>query len=219
MGLSLEILTMGRHPHRGADNDRGAFAKQFIVARLAGFEKDIRICLTPTPSKTRSGMTHAYFPALSACCALLEYLTVLYRGRIQPPGWRNVYIWATRYMPSDYDQDKIRILVDHFRNSVAHRGIATGVWIDQMPGPGLGRRLTWKVCADTHRPSIEVRAENKQLLSDPPWPCSYTHRVHIHLKSLAKDIRQGALLYADEIVGNQLLQDHFFACMRNLYPK
>jgi hypothetical protein len=36
-----------RLPHRGANGDRGSFAKQFIAGRLAGFEKDIKICLMP----------------------------------------------------------------------------------------------------------------------------------------------------------------------------
>lgn len=208
-----------RPPHRGTNNNPAAFAKSFVVARLAGFEKDIQICLAPIPSKTRPGSTHAYFPALAACCGLLEYLTVLYRGRIDPPGWRNVSEWAQRYMSQpDYDEHSIRILVDHFRNSVAHRGIASGVWIDRKPGPGHGRRLTWKVCADTLRPSVRVVAEEKQLLNDSPWPCSYTHRVHIHLKSLAVDIRKGAQRYADDVTKNVTLQNNFFACMRNLYP-
>ena len=209
-----------RPPHRGSSNDCAAFARSFVVARLAGFEKDIQICLTPIPSKTRAGPTHAYFPALAACCGLLEYLTVLYRGRIDPPGWRNVFAWAKSYMPqADYDEDRIRILVDHFRNSVAHRGIASGVWIDWKPGPGHGRRLTWKVFADALRPSVQVVKENKTLTTDPPWPCSYTHRVHIHLKSLAVDIRKGAQLYAEDVSTNQELQSNFFACMRNLYPQ
>jgi hypothetical protein len=118
----------------------------------------------------------------------------------------------------NYDEDRIRILVDHFRNSVAHRGIASGVWIDRKPGPGHGRRLTWKVFADARRPSIQVVSEERQLMNDPPWPCAYTHRVHIHLKSLAADIRKGAQGYAEEVTTNQPLQSNFFACMHNLYP-
>jgi hypothetical protein len=208
-----------RLPHRGAENDRAAYAKRFVTARVAGFEKDIQICLTPIPSTTRPGSTHAYFPALGACCCLLEYLTVLYRGRTDPPGWRNVSAWAQRYMlQPDYDEDRIRILVDHFRNSVAHRGIASGVWIDKKPGPGHGRRLTWKVFEDSLRPSIQVVAEEGQLLSDPPWPCSYTHRVYIHLESLAADIQQGALLFADAVSKTRSLLSKFFACMEDLYP-
>lgn len=212
---------MGSRPqHCGAQNDTGTFAKRFVTDRLAGFEKDIQICLTPMPSKTRRGNTHAYFPALTSCCGFLEYLTVLYRGRIDPPGWSNVFDFATRYMPQpDYDEDRIRVLFDHFRNSVAHRGIASGVWIDRKPGPGLGRRLTWKVCADALRPPIQVKPEKRQLLNDPPWPCSYTHRAHIHLKALAADIKTGALRYAEDVATHQNLQEHFLACMRNLYPQ
>ena len=205
--------------HRGTSNDPAAFLRKFILGRLDGFQKDMEICLTPIPSKSRAGNTHAYFPALAACCALLEYLTVLYRGRTDPPGWRNVFGWADRYLPKPYyDEDSVRILVDHFRNSIAHRGIATGVWIDRKPGPGHGRRLTWQVSADARRPSVNVVAEAGKLKRDPPWPCTYTHRVHIHLKSLIADIRGGALAYAEDAASNPLLRERFYACMRNLYP-
>lgn len=62
-----------RAPHRGLANDNGAFAKQFVLDRLVGFEKDMKICLRPIRSSTRAADTHAYFPALTACCGTLEY--------------------------------------------------------------------------------------------------------------------------------------------------
>lgn len=124
-----------RLPHRGADNDKSGFAIDFISSRINGFKKDMQICLKPIPSKTRSGLTHAYFPALASCCGTLEYLSAMYTGRVKGLGWRDVAKWAGLYMPQpDYDEDTIRILVKAFRNSVAHRGIATGVWIDEKPG-------------------------------------------------------------------------------------
>jgi len=192
--------------HRGTD-DRGEFAKKFVLDRLAGFEKDIEICLTPIPSKTRRGLTHAYFPALAACCGTLEYLAALHRGRLNGLGWPDVAAWANRYLPQpDYGEDSVRILVDAFRNAVAHRGIATGVWIDRKPGIGQGRRLTWKVLADSRRPSVRIVTEKKTLVNDPPWPCSYTHRVHIHLKAMSIDIRDGAKRYASDVAQSEELQ-------------
>lgn len=210
---------MGRPAHRGAVIDPAAFAKKFVLDRLAGFEKDIDICLTPVPSKTRSGHTHAYFPALAACCGTLEYLSALYRGRVNGLGWPDVSKWAERYLPQpDYAEDPVRLLVDAFRNAVAHRGIASGVWIDRKPGAGHGRRLTWRVLADSRRPSVRIVPEESTLTSDPPWPCRYTHRVHIHLKSMSVDIRNGARSYADNLAQDHELADRFFACMRQLYP-
>lgn len=205
--------------HRGAGANGGEFAKKFVLARLDGFEKDIHICLKPAPSKSRPGPTHAYFPALATCCGFLEYLTVLYRGSTNSPGWRNISNWALRYMRQpDYNEERVRILVEHFRHSVAHRGIATGVWVDREPGPEMGRRLTWKVSADALRPSIHIVPEANTLVRDSPWPCSYTHRVHIHLRALAIDLREGARSYAQDVSGATALQEKFFECMHRLYP-
>lgn len=211
---------MGRPAHRGAANDRGAFAKRFVLDRLGGFQKDIDICLTAAPSNTRPGLTHAYFPALAACCGTLEYLAGLYRGKLDGLSWSHVSKWADRYLPQpDYEQDVVRILVGAFRNAVAHRGIATGVWIDRRQGDGYGRRLTWRVLADSRRPSVRIAAEQGKLISDPPWPCVYTHRVHIHLRSMAVDIRDGARSYANDLTQDAELIERFFACMRYLYPE
>lgn len=210
---------MSRGPHRGSGSDMAAFARQFVLSRLAGFEKDIQICLTPIPSEARPGPTHAYFPALAACSGTIEYLTAMHCGRTEGLGWRNVLDWAHIYMPQpDYNEDTVRVLFEAFRNSVAHRGIASGVWRDQNPHNG-GRRITWKVFADAKRPSIRVVAETGTLKNDPPWPCNYTHRVHIHLKSMAVDIREAATRYANDVAGSKELQNKFVSCMRSLYPQ
>ena len=211
---------MSRVPYRGSANDTGAFASNFVLSRLAGFEKDIQICLTPIPSNTRWGPTHAYFPALAACCGTIEYLTAMQCGRVNGLGWRDVAAWANTYLPQpDYHEDAVRVFFEAFRNSVAHRGIASGIWRDQKPGPGHGRRITWKVLADARRPAIRLVAENGTLKNDPPWPCKYTHRVHIHLKSMTVDIREAARRYAKDVSTNRDLQTSFTSCMRTLYPQ
>jgi len=164
-------------------------------------------------------MTHAYFPALGACCATFEYFAGLHRGNLHRLGWQQVADWAQRYLPQpDYDRETVRILFDGFRHPVAHRGIASGVWIDRHPGSGLGRRLTWKLLADSRRPACRVVAENGRLENDPPWPCAYTHRVHIHLKRLERDIRSGARRYSRELAASPQLQANFMACMKQVYP-
>jgi hypothetical protein len=92
------------------------------------------------------------------------------------------------------------------------------VWVDRDSGPGQGRRLTWKILANSTRPSIRIVAEAGILKNDPPWDCPYTHRVHIHLKSLAADICKGAKAYAEDLSNDQQLTDRFLRCMRQLYP-
>jgi hypothetical protein len=208
-----------KQPHRGLPDEPERFARQFVLDRLAGFAKDIDICLTPVPSKTRTGSTHAYFPALAACCGTLEYVSALFRGRIDGLGWPDVWNWSQQYLPQPaYGEDPIRVLVEAFRHAVAHRGIATGVWIDQKNGATLGRRLTWKIFENDFRPAVRVVSEEGTLITDPPWPCAYTHRVHIHLRSLADDINTGANAYAEDLLQNKQLVEKFYACMRKLYP-
>lgn len=211
----------GSPENRGAGvADPGRFAGRFIQSRLRGFEKDIRICLTPTRALHRSGVTHAYFPALSACCGTLEYMAGLYRGNIRGIGDQHVASWADRFLPQpEYDRDTIRVLFDAFRHPVAHRGIASGVWIDQRPGPTHGHRLTWKVFANARHPTCQIVLEPGYLTKDPPWQCRYTHRVHIYLKSLAADIRRGATSYARAIRVEDDLQANFMRCMEQLYPR
>lgn len=210
----------GLPAHRGAGVAQpGRFAERFIRSRISGFDKDMRICLTPAKARGRSGKTHAYFPAPGTCCATLEYLAGLYRGNLRGIGAQHIANWALRFLPQpDYDRETIRILFDGFRHPVAHRGIASGVWVDQRPGPTHGNRLTWKVLANAKRPACLLVAEPGHLQKDPPWQCRYTHRVHIHLKALTVDIRDGALSYARAIALERDLQTNFMTCMEQLYP-
>jgi hypothetical protein len=205
--------------HRMANGNTAVFAPKFIRGRIEGFEKDMQICLTPAKRKGGAGVTHAYFPALAACCGLLEYLAGLYRGSTRGVGWQQVDNFAHRYLPQpDFNRETVRVLFDAFRHPVAHRGIASGVWVDRHRGAEAGRRLTWKVLADAKRPACEVVLEAGQLRRDPPWPCPYTHRVHIHLRSLWIDIRNAANAYSEEISNTPRLQANFDACMKQLYP-
>lgn len=204
--------------HRGAPNNPAQFARAFLEARLRGFEKDMCICLKGIKSDDRPGLTHAYFPALMNCCGMLEYLAGLYAGKIDKLGRKDVATFANKYLPQpDYDAEVIRVLFDAFRNAVAHRGIASGVWVDLNPGM-KGRRLTWKVMADTARPAIMVVASRSEIKFDSPWPCPYTHRVHIHLGRLWRDIRDSVDGYVDELITSKALQDKFMKCMEQLYP-
>ncbi len=204
--------------HRGAVGNTAEFAAKFIQGRFVGFEKDMKICLTRVRSEARSGFTHAYFPALAACCGTLEYLTALYRGNVRGIGWQQIADFADRYLPQpDFNKETVRVLFDAFRHPVAHRGIASGVWVDRNHGAGNGRRLTWKVSADAKRPACEIVAE-EGYKRDSPWPCAYTHRVHIHLRGLWIDIRNAASVYSTEIGKNPQLQANFNACMKQLYP-
>lgn len=202
---------------RGAKNDDVLFAIKFVEGRLRGFEKDIRICLTGT--KQNDGyISHAYFPALVTCCGMLEYLAGLHCGRLDGLGKREFIAYSTKFLRQpDYDTEAIRILFDAFRNPVAHRGIASGVWVDRHRST-LGRRLTWIIHASTNSPAIQLRATPGELRRDSPWPCQYSHRVHIYLGRLWRDIRTSADKYLIDVTSTDTLQVNFMNCMKYLYP-
>jgi hypothetical protein len=197
-----------------------AFADRFVRDRIDGFEKDMRICLTGIPHpKKRGKTTHAYFPALGACCATLDYLASLYSGRISKgPHLADMTRYAQRYLPQpDYGADPIRVLILAFRHAVAHRGVATGIWVERLRA-GTGRRVTWKIYAESKSPAIQIRESRGVLRSDPPWPCPHTHRAHIYLGQLWEDVRDSGHRYAAELLHDGRLVEHFTDCMYHLYP-
>lgn len=180
----------------------------------------MRICLRPERSRTDPGNTHAYFPALAACCALLEYMAGLSRGNTHGVGSPDVVRWAATYLPQPaYDADHARVLFEAMRHPIAHRGIASGIWVDRNQGAGMGRRVTWKVFADARRPAVSIIPEVGQLVNDPPWPCPYSHRIHVHLKGLEVDIRRGIGRYMNALERDPLLLGNFDRCMHQLYPR
>lgn len=205
--------------HRGFPGDLVAFAYAFVDTRRIGFLKDIDICLTDTPNE-RGGVTHAYFPALATCCAFLEYMTGLARGRLDNVGWKDVAAWAELYLPQpNYSRGVIEIIVRAFRNSVAHRGVATGIWCDKSNNGQVSRRVTWKLLETRGSPACQLIDENGTLVKDPPWECRYTHRMHIYLRTFADDLGVGARRFADSLRTDADLQRRFERAMNELYPE
>lgn len=209
---------MGTGPHhRGAAGDMRAFAPKFVKARLEGFTKDMKICLRAEKIKGRK-TTYAYFPALMSCCGTLEYLTSLYLGRTGSCGEPELAEYATRFMPQpEYSRDMIRILLHAFRHPVAHRAIASGVWVDRNPANG-GRRLTWKLGTQSKHPALTLKAENGSLKKDSPWTCRYTHRMHVHLGRLWRDIHDSGLKLCDVLATDPAVLRQFERVMQHLYP-
>jgi hypothetical protein len=207
-----------RLPNRGANGDISKFAPDFLKKRLDGFEKDMRICLSGVPRTDKPGeMTHAYFPALMACCGLLEYAACFYTGRKTFKGTTQDYQEYAREYLRDYSSDAIRVLHRLFRNAVAHRSIASGVWVDDKEQ----RRIVWTIDETSDSPAIEIKEAPGCLKLDSPWPCKYTHRVHIHLGALWKDIKDSIERYANALEangGNGNLVKNFRNCLKTLYP-
>lgn len=127
--------------------------------------------------------------------------------------------WSERFLPMpDYEREIVKVFFDAFRHSVAHRGIATGIWIDRRTNTKGERRVTWLLSELVSRPACRLVNDEGFLVNDPPWRCRHTHRMHIHLGALAEDLASGAAAYADELQRNPDLQRNFERCMRALYP-
>jgi hypothetical protein len=210
-----------REPRRGAGDDRAKFARAFVEGRIKGFEKDMAICLTETARKTNRGekVTHAYFPALGSCCGTIEYLAGLYEGRLPDLGEQHWQSYAKKFLPGDvYDADRVHVLYKAFRHSIAHRGISSGIWVDKHDN-AQGRRTTWTVNEKADGAAIEVVESRGTLITDSPWETPYTHRVHIRVGRLWRDVHASAGAYVTELVESKELLDNFYRCMEFLYPR
>jgi len=209
---------MRKPTYLGTGGDRSKYPQAYVAGRLGAVEKDVAICLTASRLPRRSTPTHAYFPALATCCAFLEHLAALLRGKTKGLGHPDAYAFANCFMRQpDYNAEVVRVLFVGFRNPVAHLGVANGVWMD---GTGAAaRRLTWKLTADARFPGCEIVTESGTLVLHPPWPCGYTHRVHIHLRRLLIDLRDGASAYAAALTSDPDLRKRFYRVMDGVYPR
>ncbi len=88
----------------------------------------------------------------------------------------------------------------------------------ELDRPMVASPVTWRVHANSKRPACRLVAEAGELQRDPPWRCRYTHRMHIHLKTLQLDLRAGVIKYRDAILKDSELLARFEGCMNQLYP-
>ena len=209
---------------RGSEGALAKFAPRFLRGRLDGFQKDMKICLTGIPDPKRRGKeTYAYFPALMACCSMLEYMACFYRGPSRNTrntfiaGWRDIADFLNRFRPGVYDEDAVRVLHEFIRNAVAHRSILSGVWVDEDKR-NAGRRLVWSIYEDFDGPAIQITAHTGTIKRDSLWACPYTHRVHVRLGTLLSDISECINAYVAELEYSADLQNKFERCLRYLYP-
>ena len=155
-----------RQTHRGAKANKELFAEKSLQGRTAGFKKDIEICTKGYLVHGNKGKTHAYIPALINCISYLEYMASLYTGSLQG--------LTAQSKVNQYSSEEIRILYKIFRNPIAHRGIPSGVVIDQKDN--VKRRITWKIYVRTEKSAISVQKENGILQLDPPWDVPFNYR-------------------------------------------
>ena len=129
-----------------------------------------------------------------------RYVACFYRGPSRNKrttfiaDWRDIAKFLNDFLPDRYSDDAVRVLHEFLRNAVAHRSIASGVWVDE-DGRNEGRRLVWKIYENCHGPGIEIKKEAGVIKRDSLWDCPYTHRVHIRLGTLWRDLSKSVNNY------------------------
>lgn len=206
--------------YKGSDGIIRKYAEPYLRDRLSGFDKDMKICLKGIPQPNSRELTHAYFPALMNCCGLLELLGGLYTGNTDSTKINRVFKYRKFLPQPDYSVENIRLLFVVLRHATAHLSTGSGVRIPTK-GDYRGKRITWKIYADSQYPAIRLEKERDDLDEQSPWDCPHEYRLHVRLKRLQCDIRGSVLNeggYLSELLPSKNLMRNFETCMRQIYP-
>lgn len=199
------------------DKEAIDFAKAFVRHRVAGFTKDINICLTADKNQS-----HAYFPGLMTCISCLELFSGLYAGKLYPIGLPKIEAYAKSFMDqTHYSHNNLELLYKAFRHKLAHMSHPYFVTDTAKAGINGQRRLiTWTVYASDLKPPIELISCGPTKLEQTlrPWDVTYDHRVKISVRRLAIDIRKSARLYMRNITTDRTTRKNFEKCMVWFYP-
>lgn len=86
----------------------------------------------------------------------------------------------------------IKLLINVFRKTIAHRGIPSGLLKSDYPDT-RGHKITWSIDALAWKPALRLDREDGFLRKDPPWPVKYDHRALVHLGRLWQDLENAAI--------------------------
>jgi hypothetical protein len=205
------------------EREISAFARLFIRQRAQDFKKNVDICLTARRTLRRKA-DHAYMPGLMTCFAFLDMLSGLYAGNIRSAGLEDFLKFAKRFLPH-YQEYHLRILYVEFRNKLAHLAHPYFV-LDTDKEPvrigGPRRLITWTIYASRRNPPVELVScgKTKVMSQNTPWDVYYDHRIHISVRSLARDARKAARGpggYVSALCCSPDLQAKFKRCMYLFY--
>ena len=199
-----------------------AYAKKYLKERIDTFRKDMAICLT-----SDGNGSHAYFPALLTCLSLIDLVSCLNTGDLDPRGMNHVLTFAKTYMPQPkYDDFNVTLLWLMFRHKTMHSSQPYGVF-DTYSRTGILRnqprmKFTWTVSEKSQAVPILVAEEQGEVTGRSPWPSPYTHRCTISLP-LLQDHIEGAVLGKDGYLcclqRDQKQLDQFARCIETIFPK
>lgn len=194
------------------------FAEEFLNGRIRLLEKDVRICLRPYRSKryTNNVPRQAYFPALMACFATLEFMTGLNIGNLKNPVPQSgVKQYVKDYMDTTIYGKAVNILWKVFRHKIAH-----------MAHPNYvttygDRRIVWMVSGkdiDNHM-SIEKNQNRIKSLPKPPYPVPYNHRIYISIPRLKNDVARSIEEYLIDVKIDSAKLENFQKAVGHIYPR
>lgn len=189
-----------------------AFANRFIEMRIAGFRKDMAICLTPDKDNS-----HAYFPALMTCSAHLELFAGLRAGNLDlgVGALKAIESFRTLYLPMGcYTNENLAILHRGCRHRIAHVGAPNVVHKHD------GKHITWSIYEIREgKPALELVPQVGTLKVTPtPWPVRYDHRFHISLPAFQNDLEIAVASYQRDLAARSDLQALFSRAIEPCYP-
>ena len=198
------------------------YPAQYLDDRIFTFRKDMAICLTPDAEGK-----HAYFPALLTCLSLLDLLSCLNSGDLNPRGMDHILQFTNRYLPQpQYDDFHVTLLWLMFRHKTIHASQPYGVF-DTYSRKGILRakrrmKVTWAVTEQQAPAALELKPETGDLLPRSPWPVPHTHRYIISLPRFQSDLEdavQGPSGYLHSLDVEPNALDCFSRCIEEIFPK
>ncbi len=192
---------MGAHYNVSATS---SFICEFIVGRLAGFEKDMAICLEPIRPEVAIAIgakqgTRAYLPAIMTCCGLLEFLGALWSGK---PRDESGPITAAKFfteglLPAAWsDARAVGALWAILRHKIAHH--THPYYVTKFDGDRFAWMATEQIlprafAIDSAPPGAIVETHST------PWGVPYTHKFTVSIRRLQVDVVSAAHLFMEVI--------------------
>lgn len=222
------------HKRKGAQpyttpEEKLAFAILFLRHRAMDFKKNLDICLTARPT-IRGSQDHAYMPGLLITVAFIDLLSGLYAGDVENHDQTHFLDYTRRFFPTGrYTEHELRVLYVGFRHKIAHLNHPYFILDTSRErgriSKGPHQRITFAIYAAPRRKPIEIRPDAfnpRKNLQPTPGPTYFDHRVHISIKSLARDARntlRGPNSYVAALRSSSELQKKIERCLDKFYAK
>lgn len=209
--------------HMGSGGDAKKYADAYLTERLWQLRNDITTCLAGRRTSDGKGFEHAYFPALSTCCGMLELFANLHGGdsKNQRKRYDRLEDYSDFLPGNCYSRDNLEVLYKALRNPIAHHGVAAGLF-EETSKASRRRRITWMLTANARRPALELIKKTGVLEKDPPENRTYTHRLCVRLGRFWRDIYDSVDMpkgYREAVMSDPVVLAKFHRCIDQIFPR